>query len=803
MKAVMFFFVMALLAMATALASAPQTDTLGNIAVTALPLASGESVCDAFGGDNTDDLYLVTLQGAVSRAYKVDQGVLTLVTDSTPTGTGAPLCIQGATARTAGQVGTVLGETYVTTLGPTALPQSIVISGNAILQLGTTLPGGTVVTSFRSQPVASDGPVVIVNEDSDNLLYRYYGSTWTPVPKPAGKWSTYHVVGTSLQRDVYAEDGLNTVAVFSNNTTTTLFDSNHPPVAGNPTSCCLTMTISPFDGTGIVSWGTGQNSYRVASFAPGQPPALVAQAGTPPIPSVWPYPDPLIPTLLWPIIWAGGNVLFMATSMTADFSAAPNLEGEYSYLWGAQTGSFQGIASSFQGIAWVGEIFLGSQSFQGLLPYGNRINSQLQGVFCVRTTTTSELALWGYIPGINAVFEDASGEITLQTNVAQDATMTVYANIYGRASPTPVTTEGNGIFKFQTPGNLPPGNHLLQIWVMKGDKIASSAWLIHNFGTPTPPTIDSFTSSPTSINAGQTATLGWSVANASTVSIDHTIGAVSNPTGTIAVSPTTTTTYTLTACAGGCSTATVTVTVTPAPPVINAGGVLNAATFDARFSPASIITVFGQNLAGGTATALFQQGAFVPAWTDQTGQAIQVLVGGQPCPLIYVAPTQINCQLSWATSVGSPVAVQALKGGQGSNMVNITLTATAPAPFMYQGMAIVTDLNWQLVTASNPAIQGGVYTLWLQGLGPTTNNPADGVPFSDSPLPKAQSEVKLTIAGNSANVLYAGGAPGEVINQLNFVLPALPPGNGDAGPVTLTATLTVGGQTFTLSVPVQ
>lgn len=73
------------------------------------------------------------------------------------------------------------------------------------------------------------------------------------------------------------------------------------------------------------------------------------------------------------------------------------------------------------------------------------------------------------------------------------------------------------------------------------------------------PTITSFTASPSSIQSGQSATLSWSVSNASTLSIAG-IGTV---TGTSrSVSPTTTTTYTLTATnTTGSTTATATVTV--------------------------------------------------------------------------------------------------------------------------------------------------------------------------------------------------------------------------------------------------
>ena len=76
-----------------------------------------------------------------------------------------------------------------------------------------------------------------------------------------------------------------------------------------------------------------------------------------------------------------------------------------------------------------------------------------------------------------------------------------------------------------------------------------------------PPEISYFTGSPTSINHGDSSTLSWSVANASSVHISSGIGPVAT-TGFRSVSPAATTTYTLTATNSyGPNTRTVTVTV--------------------------------------------------------------------------------------------------------------------------------------------------------------------------------------------------------------------------------------------------
>lgn len=76
-----------------------------------------------------------------------------------------------------------------------------------------------------------------------------------------------------------------------------------------------------------------------------------------------------------------------------------------------------------------------------------------------------------------------------------------------------------------------------------------------------PPVITTFTASPASITAGQSATLAWVVTGATTLTLSPTVGPV---TGTnVSVAPTATTTYTLEAEGSGKTTATATVTVTP------------------------------------------------------------------------------------------------------------------------------------------------------------------------------------------------------------------------------------------------
>jgi len=79
-----------------------------------------------------------------------------------------------------------------------------------------------------------------------------------------------------------------------------------------------------------------------------------------------------------------------------------------------------------------------------------------------------------------------------------------------------------------------------------------------------PPQVRSFSASEATIEEGESTTLTWDVANATTMVIDQGIGTVSGS-GSMTVNPEGTTTYTLIATGGG-ATATARVTITVQPP---------------------------------------------------------------------------------------------------------------------------------------------------------------------------------------------------------------------------------------------
>jgi len=130
------------------------------------------------------------------------------------------------------------------------------------------------------------------------------------------------------------------------------------------------------------------------------------------------------------------------------------------------------------------------------------------------------------------------------------------------------------------------------------------------------PTVISFTASPTVIQTGGQSSLCWNVSNATTISIQPTVGTVTGPAGCTSVTPAATTTYVLTANnAVGPIQAVVTVSV----------GSVQILTFSANpaFSPASgapvVLSWTTQN-----ATSVIVTGTGVPGGSLQVNGSVTV-----------------------------------------------------------------------------------------------------------------------------------------------------------------------------------
>jgi uncharacterized protein (TIGR03437 family) len=241
--------------------------------------------------------------------------------------------------------------------------------------------------------------------------------------------------------------------------------------------------------------------------------------------------------------------------------------------------------------------------------------------------------------------------------------------------------------------------------------------------------------------------------------------------------------------------------VATAGPAINAGGIVDAASFGPALTPGSLASIFGTGLATADNQATFDYtaGAF-----SENISGVQVFVNGAASPLIYLSPDQLNFAVPWSSLVGTPLNVEVMLNGVLSNAVPITLTSAAPSVFGFvsavPGPIYQVPVAYLTCTGDAPYPQPGTYcALWGNGFGPTNPPLTDGTPAAASPLPWTANPCALTIGGVAIQPQYCGAAPGEVIYQLNFQYPsgiAADPTNSAVA----SGTLTINGNTGNLTI---
>ncbi len=224
-----------------------------------------------------------------------------------------------------------------------------------------------------------------------------------------------------------------------------------------------------------------------------------------------------------------------------------------------------------------------------------------------------------------------------------------------------------------------------------------------------------------------------------------------------------------------------------ATPIVSNGGIVNAASGAPVIAPGAFISIYGENLAGGTAVDS------ATPFPNSLGST-QVFLGGESLPLYFTAGKQIDAIVPYDIAPDSSQALVVQTGNALSTPVPVTVATAAPGVFtqnqsgsgpgaiLGQPPGGVGALN----TASNPATAGDALLIFCTGLGPVTPAVPAGTPASLSTLSHTDNPVTVTIGGQNAQVLFAGLAPGYVgLYQVNVIVPAGIPASS-AVPVILT-----------------
>jgi uncharacterized protein (TIGR03437 family) len=218
----------------------------------------------------------------------------------------------------------------------------------------------------------------------------------------------------------------------------------------------------------------------------------------------------------------------------------------------------------------------------------------------------------------------------------------------------------------------------------------------------------------------------------------------------------------------------VTLRVAPPPPVISATAIVHAGTgLAGPIAPGELVVVYGKNL-GPNQLAM--------ATLDETGkvstqvEGARIFFDGVPAPVVYTSTGQMSVVVPYSVSGKAATKVEAEYLGVRSNAVNAVVGQAAPGIFTANssgtGQGAVLNQDFTANNTENPAERGAVIVIYATGEGQVDPGGVDGI-LSNAVLPNPVQPVSVTVGGVSANILYAGAAPGLVagVLQINATVP--------------------------------
>ncbi|HPQ14968.1 MAG TPA: hypothetical protein PLP04_07060, partial [Bryobacteraceae bacterium] len=214
------------------------------------------------------------------------------------------------------------------------------------------------------------------------------------------------------------------------------------------------------------------------------------------------------------------------------------------------------------------------------------------------------------------------------------------------------------------------------------------------------------------------------------------------------------------------------------PEIASQAPLVNAFSFEPKVAPGGMVSVFGKNFAECDAGA-----SGFPLPTFLCGASL--MFNGQPAPLFYAGPGQINALLPSTLAPGQDVEMVVTRSDQRSEPARIPGSvigevAPAMASFTLDGQvfrAAVQNSDGTLAGPDRPDLGmrplrlAENATLWATALGTTTPRVEDGQPAPVDPLATADFPVEVYVNGVRQPVSFAGLAPGfSGLFQVNFTL---------------------------------
>jgi uncharacterized protein (TIGR03437 family) len=184
-------------------------------------------------------------------------------------------------------------------------------------------------------------------------------------------------------------------------------------------------------------------------------------------------------------------------------------------------------------------------------------------------------------------------------------------------------------------------------------------------------------------------------------------------------------------------------------------------------APGSVISVFGANLAAGTAVG---PGSPLP----QALGGVTAMVGQQFLPLYFVSAAQINLQLPESVAMGAQMLTIA---SQGQPNVQVPFNVVRNAPGLFQqsinglAFALAYHSDGSAVTADAPAQVGETITMYGTGFGPTNPARLEGYALPVSPVYNIVDAVTVTAGSVTAAASGAFALAGSVgVDAVQFTV---------------------------------
>ena len=225
------------------------------------------------------------------------------------------------------------------------------------------------------------------------------------------------------------------------------------------------------------------------------------------------------------------------------------------------------------------------------------------------------------------------------------------------------------------------------------------------------------------------------------------------------------------------------------PPLVAAGGVVSAASYERQgpLAPGSIAAIFGSHLSDGVSLA-----DRLPL--DSRRMGTEVVLAGRVLPLYYTSDGQVNAMVPYGLTVNTSHQLIVRRGNTLSLPEPVTIATARPAVFTINGAGAGQAHVYRsgpageqlLADARNPVRAGDVIVLYSSGLGAVDPPAEAGQAALRTPLSQTVSPVSVSIGGREARLLFAGLAPDFTgLYQINAIVPeGITP--GDQAPVVVT-----------------